>query len=193
MDSVTNDDGSITVTRLFRGRRGTEDITDADAVSDGDFVVLFENGPVSPQIMPISELNTTFVYRGVTTGNFIEQAFPVSFSYTGRDSRPHSVVGISQSPGSPDGVDVVWQRRARGIAGSLSLVPPLNETKEEYKGRLKDNVGAVIQTKTVTAEAVSFSQAEIDVATAPATIEITMVSGTGLESPVTPDSTVTVS
>ena len=89
---------------------------------------------------------------------------------------------------------VTWTRRARGpIGGSLSLVPPLNETKEEYKARLKDNVGAIIQTQTVTTPAVSFSQAEIDVATAPATIEVSMVSGTGLESPVTPDGTLTVS
>lgn len=194
--AVDNADGSITISRLLRGRLGTEDITDAGGPQGGDLCVLLQIGVVAKQKLLINLLNLSLSYRGVTTGTLIEDATTQPFAYTGRDVEPFSVVAATAVAGSPDGLDVTWTRRARGpFGGSISLDPALHETKEEYVARLKDHTGTVIVTKTITTEFVNFSQAELDsaaVASEIATIEITQVSGTGRESQVTPDSIITI-
>ena len=192
-DVTVNDDGTLTLERLLRGRLGTEDIVDDDNHAVGNFVCFLEIGPVTKQRVTVNELNVSFVYRGVTVGTFIEDAFSDAFTYTGRDLKPYSLIDIDLVDAGGGDKDITFVRRCRGPGiGTLSKEPPLNETVETYRGRLKDSGGTAIVTKDVSTELISYTAAEIASAGDGSTIEVTQVSGSGLESPVTPDCTVDV-
>jgi hypothetical protein len=185
--TINADDDDVTLDRLLRGRLGTEDITDLAAINPGDFIILLEAGPVTRQIMAINDLNQSLVYRGVTVGQILEDARPFTGIYTGRDSRPLSVVDTKFTV-TGSGGDVTWVRRGRDVKSSLSIPTPLNETQELYRVRLKNTLGAVVLTKEVTTPIVSLTTAEIALAGQESTAEVVQVSGTTLESPITPAS-----
>ncbi len=190
--TLNADNDDMTLDRLLRGRLGTEDITDLSAIAPGDFVVLLEAGPVTRQVLALADLNRSLVYQGVTVGQTLDDSRPFTGIYTGRDSRPVSVVDTEFTP-TGSGGDVTWVRRGRNVTSSLSIPAPLNETQEVYRVRLKDAVGAVVLTKDVTTELAALTTDEIALGGQDSTVEVAQVSGTLLESPVTPASTAIVS
>lgn len=195
-DATVNDDNTIVLDRLLRGRLGTEDVADVGGMAVGDEVVLLtdstgakEAASIAKQNLAISLLDTSLFYRGVTIGTLLEDAQSVSFAYTGRDLQPYSVVHLTAVDTSGDLV-VDWERRARGpfIGDSLSVSPPLNETIEQYVVTLFDGVDTLQRTvddaTTTTFTAAQLSAGSISL---PVTVTVVQVSGVsaGITSPPT--------
>lgn len=197
-----NDDNTVVLDRLLRGRLGTEDIVEADLMAPGDTVILLtgatglkEDAPIVRQRFGLSELNTSTFFKGVTVGILIEDVTPISGSYTGRDLRPFSVVHTTAVNDAGD-IDVDWERRVRGpfagewLDGSGEVV--LNENIEQYEVIITDGVDSL--TKIVNdATLVTFTAAELSGASisGAVTVTVTQVSETALKSPITPASTAT--
>jgi hypothetical protein len=171
--AVVNSDLTITLTRLLRGRLGTEDIADL-GITVGDRVVLLsgatnvkEASPIIRQALILSELDTALFFKGVTIGTLLEDATLVSHIYTGRDLKPYFPVHPTAAADGSGGLDVGWQRRARGplaaewLDGTGEVV--FNESIEEYRVALSTISQDRFVVKTVTdARIVNFTKAEVD-------------------------------
>ncbi len=176
-NAVLNDNNTVTLTRLLRGRLGTEDIADL-GITANDTVVLLsdannvkESGPIIKQSLTLSELDTVLFFKGVTIGTLIEDAPVISATYTGRDLRPYMPAQISALSDGGGGLDVFWERRARGplaaewLDGTGEVV--LNETIEQYEVTLS-NIGGDFITKIVNdVRTVNFSLAEVNLGGVP--------------------------
>lgn len=189
VDAVLNDDNTVDLTRLLRGRLGTEDVADL-GISVGDSVVLLssslnvkESDSIRSQLLGLSELNTSLFFKGVTVGTALEGSTTISKTYTGRDLQPFSVVHLTAVDTAGDGV-VDWERRARGplaaewLDGTGDVV--LNELIEQYEVVISDGVDSI--TRTVNdATTTTFTAAELSAASVTltgATVTVQMVSGT---------------
>jgi hypothetical protein len=184
-NAVLNDNNTVTLTRLLRGRLGTEDVADL-GISVGDKIVLLsgatnvkEAGPILRNRLALSELNTPLFFKGVTIGTLIEDAPVVSATYTGRDIKPWSVAGVDAQF---SGLDIIvnWARRTRGpLAGEWldgTGVVPLGETIEQYEITLTDGTSSV--TKTVNDVAtVTFLEADFSGFLSPLSVTVQQVSG----------------
>ncbi len=102
----------------------------------------------------------------MTIGTLIEDAPIISHTYTGRDIRPYSPVHITGEPDGSGGVDIAWERRARGpfaaewVDGTGVVV--LNETIEQYEVTLSVPGNENFLTKVVdNAKIVNVSEAEL--------------------------------
>jgi hypothetical protein len=175
--AVVNADLTVTLSRLLRGRLGTEDIADL-GITAGDRVVLLSNetgvkesAPIITQSLTLSELDTPLFFKGVTIGTLVEDATLVSHTYTGRDLKPYMPAQLSAVSDGSGGLDVSWERRTRGplaaewLDGTGETV--LNEQIEQYEVTLS-NLGGDFITKVVNdARTVNFSLADIELGGAP--------------------------
>ena len=172
-NAVLNDDNTVTLTRLLRGRLGTEDVADL-GITANDAVVLIsdeanvkEAGPIIKQALTLSELNTVLFFRGVTIGTLLEDAPVISATYTGRDLKPYSPVHAAAVGDGSGGLDVTWERRARGplaaewVDGTGEVV--LNENIEQYRVALSVTGNSRFVVKTVNdVKLANFTKAEVD-------------------------------
>ncbi len=101
----------LLLSRLLRGRLGTEDIAIAGGPVKGDEVVLLRGD--TQELAAIFTLNVLFAnlgknltYKPATVGTELETAFSQRFIYTGRDLRPYRPAHIAISNiGDPDDPD----------------------------------------------------------------------------------------
>lgn len=199
---TVNDDNTIDLTKLLRGRFGTEDIADKD-INIGDTIVLLSNatnvretGPILSQRIAFTELDIEAFFAGVTIGSLLDNTPIIKATYTGRDLRPFSVVHTTAVNNAGD-IDVDWERRTRGpLAGEWddgTGEVSLNETIEQYTVIITDGTDSV--TKTVDdVTLVTFTAAELSAAgvSGASTVTIEQVSDSTLKSPITPSSTASV-
>jgi hypothetical protein len=177
------DAGTVRISRLLRGRRGT----DAPAITDNhgtteDFALLIQGGIIT-FTMPLALRNTVLAYRGVTLNSFIEDAPIEFFAYTGQDMIPYHVVEESAVTDGGGDVDIVWTRRTRfnGELEDETGIVPLNEQVESYEIDIVDPAGpTVLRTLTSAVESVSYTAAQQATDTAPATIEIEIYQMSGV-------------
>lgn len=134
-----NPDGSYRLSRLLRGRRGTE-----GAVTDhkvGERAILLRADCLSGGFTALASIDMPRRWKAVLPGQLIEAAAPVTAALSGNDLRPYAPVHIRAVRAGGD-LTLSWQRRSRLGAGSLSTSPPLGESAEryelcfEYDGRL---------------------------------------------------------
>lgn len=114
---------------LLNGRRGTEDRMN---ISVGARFVLINSAVVFVPAQ-ITDINSTFTYRAVTSGQSLADAATVSFAWTGETLRPISPVNIRGTRNSLGDLFQEWTRRSRFGAG---MTPgsdvPLGEELEQY-------------------------------------------------------------
>lgn len=127
----------ITLSRILRGRRGTD--TMASNMQAGDQVFLMLNSAiVNSFARDVSTLNASTSYTGVTIGQLFEDAESQSFTDTGRDLQPYAPVEIEVTQPGGAGTDLVftWTRRTRvggnDDFGNGVLDVPLSEDTEDY-------------------------------------------------------------
>lgn len=172
-DATTNADGSVTLERLLRGRRGTEDVADLDQASVGDKVALLVQSDLTEENSIIYNnlanefTGTSFLWKTVTTGIELETTSAVSFTYGGRSLFPYSVADIDPIYDSGSGdIDVTWKRRSR-IVGYDNWpddfeIPPNENGIERYNVSLENTSDVIFITKVVDdASLVTFTSAEI--------------------------------
>jgi len=186
-NATLNDDNTVTLTKLLRGRLGTEDIVDL-GITANDTVILLSNaanvkeaGPIIKQALTLSELDTSLFFKGVTIGTLIEDAPVTSATYTGRDIKPYSVAGIAASGAVGADLTITWNRRTRGPLAAEWLdgtgVTPIGESIEQYIVTIADGIASDVVKTVNDAETVTFTIAELSALTPQFTMDCRMVSG----------------
>ena len=98
------------LTRMLRGRQGTEWAIAGHAV--GDRFVL-----ISPALYTTAIANNLIgrelYYKGVSVGNSLATTDEEAFTYTGRNLKPFSPVHVSGSRNSGGDLTISWIRRSR--------------------------------------------------------------------------------
>lgn len=177
--ATKNSDGTWTLSKLLRGRRGTEWATrDQDTRS----TVLDEEGNGLTKSLRFYYLGTLFTPRlrgswgedGLSTGVVLRtrtsggRALLTPTRYydlDGEGARPYAPVHVEAANDgeSSPGLDISWVRRTRVGGEWIDRTDvPLSEDVEEYTVEILDESGTVRRTYTVTdAETVNYSAADI--------------------------------
>lgn len=131
--AVLQADGSYTVSGFCRGERGTEWASGLHA--DFDYFILLEDPDNAFVGMPVESIGLQRLIRGVTSGNSLDSADELAFTYKGVNLECKSPV---YPKGSRDGLSNFYgsfTRRSR-LSSSwwMTGVPaPIGETSEAYE------------------------------------------------------------
>jgi hypothetical protein len=159
-DAVQNTDGSWTLSRLLRGRRGTEDGSTNRAAGDV-FIILDDEAARLRLQSPASLLSATRYYRLRGQFDVPATATVITKASRGRAERPYAPVHITGTRDQSNNLTVTWVRRTRvgGELRDVSGVVPLAEASEAYEVEFI-NGNTVVRTVTgLTAPTVSYSAA----------------------------------
>ena len=152
-------DGSYTLSKLLRGRRGTDPwIANHGA---GELVVDLHSG-MKRVPDPLSILNSLRYYRGVTNGQDPSLVASQDFTITGNDLKPYAPVHIVGTRDGSGNLTINWIRRTRIGGAWLNFVGtvPLSETSELYDVDILQG-GTVVRTLGgLTSPTVSYSAAQ---------------------------------
>jgi len=157
-DAVQNADGSWTLSRLLRGRRGTEDGCGNRAA--GDVFIILDDPDARLRLQtPPSLLNATRYYRLRGAFDVPASARIVTKAKRGRAEQPYAPVHITGIRDSSNNLTVTWVRRTR-VGGELrdfSGDVPLAEASESYEVEFL-NGNTVVRTVTgITTPSVTYS------------------------------------
>lgn len=137
-----NADGSVTLSELLRGRRGTEWATGTH--NPGELVLVLLAGDLRGNKISLPEVGVREFWRLVPSGRFMDQVPNQSFTYLGYDLKPYAPVHLARAP-SGGNLVLTWLRRSR--VGGLLLdgtdTPPLAEATEAYEIYLLPNAAAL--------------------------------------------------
>lgn len=134
--NVTSIDvGTVRLSRLLRGRRGTDisRLTDTHVV--GEQVVLLDVGSILTFQNPLELIGISVPYKPVTLNTLLEDAPTIHTIFTGQDLKPYSVVNVATNlAGRTADLSVSWERRTRynGEQRDGTGEVPLNEASELY-------------------------------------------------------------
>lgn len=143
---TTNADGTIALSRLLRGRRGTDTFTGNHTIGETVFFPLL--GGVVHEQVSLSLLNLLRYYKGITVGADLNSN-PVSQQVTlkGRDLMPYAPASFYANHSGSD-LLLTWIRRTR-IGGAWldgSGTVSLAEDNESYDVDIKNGSGTVVRT-----------------------------------------------
>lgn len=131
-NAALNADGSYTISRLLRGRRGTE--VSCGAHTSADTVIVVNPLNVLREQVGLSGLQVLRYYRPLTFGQDINTVAAQTFTNSGNDLRPYAVTSVAASIDGSGNINVTWIRRTR-IGGDWlngSGTVPVSETSESY-------------------------------------------------------------
>jgi hypothetical protein len=160
-DAVQNTDGSWTLSRLLRGRRGTEDGSTNRAAGDV-FIILDDDAARLRLQSPASLLSATRYYRLRGQFDVPATATVVTKAARGRAERPYAPVHITGTRDQSNNLTVTWVRRTRvgGELRDLTGDVPLGESSETYEVEFL-NGNTVVRTVTgLTSPTVTYSAAQ---------------------------------
>lgn len=145
--ATVNADGSITLSKLLRGRRGTDDFVGSHTLGETVFFPLANAGVIHEQVS-LSLLNLLRYYKGITVGADLNSNLASQqFSIKGRDLMPYAPSGFANNPSGSD-ILFTWFRRTR-LGGALqdgTGQVPLAESAELYSIDILNGAGAVVRT-----------------------------------------------
>jgi len=139
VNCTDNGSGSFTISRLLRGRRGTDNCCGSHTAGEVAFAPLA--GGFLHQLEPVSHIGQLWYYRGVTSGGNVASASDVTLTLAGNDLKPYSVVHIGGMLDGSNNWTITWTRRTRAGGsygtGADNLIDgmngPLNEQTEAYQ------------------------------------------------------------
>jgi hypothetical protein len=144
MTVTDNVDGSLTLSDIVRGRRGTEWATSTHVA--GELFLMLEVGSVVGNVITSAEIGTSELFKLVPNGTSINTTPSEGFAYSGYDLKPYAPINYKRAnSGSPPDLIVTWVRRTR-IGGGLidgSDTAPLYEDSEAYEAYVLPNAGAI--------------------------------------------------
>ena len=148
-------DGTYTLSRLLRGRKGSESATSGHAIND-KFVFLSDSSLLSFGVQA-SEISRSRKFKGVSIGTDIADITAQDYAYSGVNLKPRSPTYIRGSRDGSNNLTITWLRRSRFSAQTLKS-PILGEDSESYE---IDIVGASpARTITATSETASYTAAQ---------------------------------
>jgi len=131
--------GLYTLSRLLRGRRGTEDAAGTHAI--GENFVLLQSGTVVFLPDTLSDRNKAFTFRALSAGQNLNDAHDYTFTYGMKTLCPFSPAYVkgTRSLGTSGDLTLTWVRRARTDAEWADTIDvPLDETQELYEADIMD-------------------------------------------------------
>lgn len=130
--ATLNGDGTYTLSKLLRGRKGTDHASASHAAYDA--IVLLSAAAIQDMPLASGELSVTRDYKGVTSGSSLEATSSSSVSYTGERLECLSPVDLRASRDGSGNITLTWIRRDRINAGwhDYSDVP-MSEATESYE------------------------------------------------------------
>lgn len=126
-----NDNGTITLSTLLRGRRATRH--NIGLHEAGDYFIFLDSA-IKRFVIPTSDLNNKRFYKGVGFGQFIEQAIAKECTSLGNAERPVQVSQLRSTLQANGDIITNWVRGTRiGASWQDGFgVVPLSENREEY-------------------------------------------------------------
>lgn len=156
VDAVQTGTFEWTLTKLLRGRRGTDHNIGTAEV--GDRVVLISGGGIARYPMPISEVLVPFDYRAPTIGATLASATTMEFTGTGEALRPFSPVHVHASRAVDGALSIEFVRRDRMLISYEPGEPtPMSESVEDYEIDILDGANVVRRTISSSTAAVVYS------------------------------------
>jgi hypothetical protein len=173
-DVTLNDDGSVTLSWLIRGRRGTDVFCEGH--EDGETFLLLEPDTVDAIRLGLGELDKVRYYKGVGFGGLFEEADLETRTNTGRDLMPWAPVHVTAAENAGD-IDLAWVRRSRtnGAMEDFTSDVPLSEASEAYEVDILSGPGGTLKRTLASATAsVAYDSADIttDFGSVPATLTL---------------------
>lgn len=147
LTATDNDDGTVTLSNLVRGRFGTEHNTANHTGTD--YVVGLDRALVRWVGMDLGAINLQRMYRGVTKGYSVDSATTQTFAWTGESQRPLSPVYLNgDRDKSTNDWHLTWIPRSRTATEPFSgLSSPVGESTEQYKVEIwSTNHAALLRT-----------------------------------------------
>jgi hypothetical protein len=145
------------LTKLLRGRQGTEWAIAGHAV--GDRFVL-----ITPALYTTAIANNLIgrelYYKAVSVGNTLTTTDEEAFTYTGRNLKPFAPVHVEGNRDGSSNLTINWKRRSRVDSEWRDGVGiPLGEESELYEVDILDG-GNVVRTIEITSPTASYTAAE---------------------------------
>lgn len=130
--ATLNGDGSYTISGLLRGRRGSEYAMSTHVA--GERFVLVSASTFKRISAESASLGLTKLYKGVTSGAFLDSATAKSFTNTGAGLKPYSAAQLGGGRNAAGDLLLNWTRRNR-ISGEWrdGVDVPLSEASEAYE------------------------------------------------------------
>lgn len=132
-------DGTYTLSRLLRGRRGTDHEMSAHAAGER-FVLL--QGTVKRASLNVSEIGATRYYKAATFGTPLDAASAQTFAGEGVALKPFSPVHVTAERDGSGNIALAWVRRSR-IGTGWGAALPLGEVSEAYEIDILDGAEVV--------------------------------------------------
>ncbi|HWJ40618.1 MAG TPA: phage tail protein, partial [Candidatus Limnocylindrales bacterium] len=130
--AVLNVDGTYTISKLLRGRRGTEGAIGTHGI--GDLFVLLPTG-MRHEKDPLSVVNQLRYYKAASSGQDISSLASQQFTNSGNDLRPYAATSVKGTRDISGNLTATWIRRTR-IGGDwldgIGTVP-VSEDAESYQ------------------------------------------------------------
>lgn len=134
-DVVDNGDGTVTLSTLVRGRRGTD--WTVDQHTTGEFFILLSESSTLAEVQSLSLLNTTQYFKAVSRGNLVGAVPSVATAFEGNSLKPYAPSHVARTDDGTD-LTITWNRRTR-IGGEWNMTGtgvepvPLSEDNEAYE------------------------------------------------------------
>ncbi len=177
---TSNVDGTITLTDLIRGRRGTSRTT-LTGHSAGEQLVLLNQGgseaAIDRKILNLGNIGSTRFYRTIAIGGLFDDATFNELLVTGIDLEPYEAVHIdavrANNGDGPNGIDLTWVRQTR-VGGTNNWLDgvttiPVSEDSLSFEVALLDK-GLSTESAVQTVSTVSADWTEAQLATAGYTV-----------------------
>lgn len=147
-NAVQNANGTYTLSRMLRGRKGTEWATSSHTQYEP--VVLLERNAIDRVVYSSTMLGKKRLYRAPSVGQNVLDADQVEFTNTGVGLKPYSPVHVRVKDVGGGNYEVSWVRRTRIDGEWRDLVDvPLGEQSEEYVVEVWRS-GSLVSTTNVT-------------------------------------------
>lgn len=153
-------DGSYRLSRLLRGRRGTEWAVGQHVV--GDMFVLLESGKLVRPVPSTTDINADRYYRAVSFGGTLQDADILTYRHQAVGKKPYAVTHITGRRHYPSTNDwtISWVRRGRIDAEWRDYVGvPLGEASESYEIDIMSG-STVVRTLTATSQSTTYTAAQ---------------------------------
>lgn len=132
---TVNADGSVTLSNLVRGLRGTDYY--AGSHGSGEVFILIDDSSYLSESADLSTIGATNYYKAVAAGQLVGAAPETLIGFRGRSLMPYAPASVARTD---DGVDltVFWKRRTR-VGGAWNMTGtgvenvPLSEASESYE------------------------------------------------------------
>ncbi len=156
---VSTSPNVYTLSRLLRGRRGTEWAMTGHAA--GERVVLLRTQGLRRVAVQAAEVGALRYLRGVTNGRLASSADAEQHTPAGVSSKPFAPVDLRAARAVDGSFSISWLRRSRlatTFTGPAGSVVPLGETSEAYQVDVMSG-STVLRTMAVTAAELDYTAA----------------------------------